>query len=99
MVVGCAGRKNGCSLFGVNKLTVRTHDTPNRAPHTPGHLSAPYTFGAVVGSQSLQGYSQPLRFNPMKTADVPYAADAELSLSFDELQVSLLLFLSPTIET
>ena len=35
----------------------------------------------------------------MKTADVPYAADAELSLSFDELQVSLLLSWSPTIET
>ena len=35
----------------------------------------------------------------MKTADVPYAADAELSLSFDELQVSLLLLLSLTIET
>jgi hypothetical protein len=34
----------------------------------------------------------------MKTADVPYAADAELSLSFDELQVLLLLFFSPTID-
>jgi hypothetical protein len=35
----------------------------------------------------------------MKTADVPYAADAELSLSFDELQVSFIFVLSPTIET
>ena len=35
----------------------------------------------------------------MNTAEVPYAADAELSLSFDELQVLPLFFFSPTIET
>jgi len=30
----------------------------------------------------------------MKTADVPYAADAEVSLTFDELQVRLYYHLS-----
>ena len=30
----------------------------------------------------------------MKTADVPYAADAEVSLTFDELQVCLYYLLS-----
>ena len=30
----------------------------------------------------------------MKTAEVPYAADAELSLSFDELQVSPLILVA-----
>ena len=60
MVVWLSRKKEW--LFGVNKLTERTHDTPNRALHTPGHLSAPYTFGAVgsLVAQSLPSYSQPL---------------------------------------
>ena len=79
-------------LFGVNKLTSRTQDTTNGETDTPGHPSAaPYA--------SLTHLAQPLTYSQptMKTAEVPYAADAELSLSFDELQVSPLLFLSPTI--
>lgn len=59
-------------------------------PATCQHL---YTFGAVGAAFKVT----PNLYDSMKTADVPYAADAELSLSFDELQVSLLLFWSLTI--
>ena len=82
-------------LFGVNKLTSRTQDTTDREPGAPGHLSAPYAFGTQRSAATSELLPTD---NLMKTAEVPYAADAELSLSFDELQVSTLLFLSPTIE-
>ena len=36
--------------------------------------------------------------NDMKIAEVPYAADAEVSLSYDELQVRLCLFSAACID-
>ena len=47
---------------------------------TPSHLSLTLSSAALSTHRLL---------STMKTAEVPYAADAEVSLSFDELQVCL----------
>ncbi len=76
---------------GENKLTNRTQDTPH-GPHVyPGHRSASCPFGAVTATKAQPHsgtvHSLVQHYDQMKTAEVPYAADAEVSLSFDELQV------------
>lgn len=81
-------------------VSTRTQDTPwliLRRPQVP--LTAIPVFCLRRGGNIL--CCDPRQANPtdMKTADVPYAADAEVSLTFDELKVRLyyhLSFLNPS---
>ena len=64
------------------ELSSRTQDTCRSYPEAPEHLSQPQ-----IKSAKAQPRASLLRRVVMKIAEVPYAADAEVSLTYDELQV------------
>jgi hypothetical protein len=65
------------------ELSSRTQDTSRSYPEAPEHLSPPQ----IKSAAKAQPRVSLLRRVVMKIAEVPYAADAEVSLTYDELQV------------
>jgi hypothetical protein len=73
-------------MLGVEEKAVDRSDPRHPMPDAQKTPQTAHRHFPVSLTAPLRSTTKP---TDMKTADVPYAADAEVSLTFDELQVRL----------